>query len=160
MTPLTTGEPMGLSNYGSFAMNAMRMEKMFMGAGELTNECFLPEVNVMRFVNMDKEFKGKAATQQAIDAGRRFSCAYLEIDTDGVVDGHGGEAVLVDGNTVGSTSSVAYGPTSEKVLAFLIKPEHHEIGKEVEVVIAGEPRPARILGEPVYDPANSKPRDK
>ena len=157
----TTGEPMGLTNYGSFAMNAMRMEKMFMGAGELTNECFLPEVNVMRFVNMDKEFKGKAATQQAIDAGKRFSCAYLEIDTDGVVDGHGGEAVLVDGNTVGSTSSVAYGPTSEKVLAFaFIKPEHHEIGKEVEVVIAGEPRPARILGEPVYDPANSKPRDK
>ena len=156
-----TGEPMGLTNYGSFAMNAMRMEKMFMGAGELTNECFLPEVNVMRFVNMDKEFKGKAATQAAMDAGKRFSCAYLEIDTDGVVDGHGGEAVLVDGNTVGSTSSVAYGPTSDKVLAFaFIKPEHHEAGKEVEVLIAGEPRPARILGSPVYDPANNKPRDK
>ena len=28
----------GAVNYGSFAMNVMRMEKMFKGAGELTNE--------------------------------------------------------------------------------------------------------------------------
>ena len=153
------GQPLGLANYGSFAMNSMRMEKMFMGAGELTNECFLPEVNVMRFVKMDKDFVGKAATQACLDNGQRFSCAYLEIDSDGDWDGHGGEAVLVDGQTVGSTSSVAYGFTAQKILAFaFIKPQHHVEGKEVEVVVAGQPRPARILGQPVYDPENALPR--
>ncbi|MEM1160819.1 MAG: FAD-dependent oxidoreductase, partial [Pseudomonadota bacterium] len=43
------GEPHGLADYGSFAMNAMRMEKAFKGAGELTNEVTLPEADVMRF---------------------------------------------------------------------------------------------------------------
>ena len=40
----------GITDYGSFAMNAMRLEKAFKGAGELTNEATLPEADVMRFV--------------------------------------------------------------------------------------------------------------
>ena len=45
----------------------MRMEKMFKGAGELTNEVTLPEADVMRFVKMDKpEFAGKAATEASL----------------------------------------------------------------------------------------------
>ena len=59
------GEAHGIADYGSFAMNAMRMEKGFKGAGELTNEVTLPEADVMRFVKMDKDFVGKAA-----DAGQ------------------------------------------------------------------------------------------
>ena len=46
----------GLTNYGSFAMNALRMEKGFKGAGELTNEVTLPEAGVMRFVDPNKAF--------------------------------------------------------------------------------------------------------
>jgi dimethylglycine dehydrogenase len=45
----------------AFAMNAMRMEKGFKGAGELTNEVTLPEADVMRFVKTDKDYLGKAA---------------------------------------------------------------------------------------------------
>jgi dimethylglycine dehydrogenase len=54
------GEKHGLTDYGSFTMNALRMEKGFKGAGELTNEVTLPEADVMRFVKMDKDFFGKA----------------------------------------------------------------------------------------------------
>jgi dimethylglycine dehydrogenase len=36
------GEAHGIADYGSFAMNALRMEKGFKGAGELTNEVTLP----------------------------------------------------------------------------------------------------------------------
>ena len=53
------GEAYNIMDYGSFAMNSMRMEKMFKGAGELTNEVTLPEADVMRFVNLDKNFTGK-----------------------------------------------------------------------------------------------------
>ncbi|MEQ8666748.1 MAG: FAD-dependent oxidoreductase [Rhodospirillales bacterium] len=156
----STGETYGIADYGSFAMNAMRMEKMFKGAGELTNEVTLPEADVMRFVKMDKgDFVGKAPTQASIDGDLPWVCAYLEIEPDGIIDGHGGEAVLLNGEVVGSTSSVAYGHSVGKILAFAyIKPKAAAVGTDLEVVIAGEPRAARVLGEPAYDPENLLPR--
>jgi dimethylglycine dehydrogenase len=66
---------------------------------------------------------------------------------------------LLNGQLVGSTASVAYGHTVDKILAFAyIKPHANIAGTEVEVVIAGRKRAGRILGAPVYDPENVKPR--
>jgi dimethylglycine dehydrogenase len=154
------GEPHGIMDYGSFAMNIMRMEKGFKGAGELTNEVTLPEADVMRFVKLGKgDFKGRDATIASMDAPLPWTCAYLAFDADGEMDGHGGEAVLMDGNVVGSTSSVAYGHTVGKVLAFgYIKPEAATPGQNLEVVVMGQPRPAVVLGEPAYDPLSERPR--
>ena len=158
------GTAHGIANYGSFAMNAMRMEKGFKGAGELTNEVTLPEADVMRFVNLDSgEFIGRNATlasQQAADAGNLpWICTYLAIDGDGISDGHGGEAVLQDGVVVGATSSVAYGHSVGKGLAFAyLKPQAATPGTALEVVIMNSPRPAVVLGEPAYDPQNIRPR--
>ncbi|MGI9506505.1 MAG: aminomethyltransferase family protein [Geminicoccaceae bacterium] len=57
------GEPHGIADYGSFAMDVMRLEKGFKGAGELTNEVTLAEADVMRFVKPDKgDFIGCEAT--------------------------------------------------------------------------------------------------
>ncbi|MEX0310804.1 MAG: FAD-dependent oxidoreductase, partial [Tateyamaria sp.] len=56
------GAPLGLRDYGSFAMNAMRMEKGFKGAGELTNEVTLVEADVLRFARTDKTFLGSDKT--------------------------------------------------------------------------------------------------
>ncbi|MEM9129594.1 MAG: FAD-dependent oxidoreductase, partial [Pseudomonadota bacterium] len=122
-----SGERFGIENYGSFAMNAMRMEKGFPGAGELTNEVTLPEANVMRFVKTDKDYLGLEQTKASIaqmEAGNsQWICAYLEIDPNGVHDGHGGEAVRLNGEVVGSTASVTYGHSVGKILAFAyIKP--------------------------------------
>ncbi len=155
-----SGLPFGIADYGSFAMNVMRMEKGFKGAGELTNEVTLPEADVMRFVKLDKTtFVGKGATQQSVDGNLPWICAYLSIDADGDSDGHGGEAVLQDGKRVGATSSIAYGHTVGTILAFAyIKPEAATAGTELEVVIMGKPRKARILGAPLYDPQNQRPR--
>jgi len=154
------GAPHGIENYGSFAMNAMRMEKMFKGAGELTNEVTLPEADVMRFVKLDKpDFVGKAATAAALEKPLPWTCAYLEIEADGSADGQGGEAVLKDGERIGSTSSVAWGHSVQKILAFAyIRPAHATPGTALEVMIMGELRPASVLGEAVYDPANERPR--
>ncbi len=156
----SSGEPFGIADYGSFAMNAMRMEKAFKGAGELTNEVTLPEADVMRFVKMDKgDFLGREATGANLDGERPSVCAYLEIEPDGDVDGHGGEAVLMDGALVGSTSSVAFGHSTGKILAFAyVRPDATEPGTALEVVIMGTPRPARILAEPAYDPQSLLPR--
>ena len=157
------GEAHGITDYGSFAMNAMRMEKMFKGAGELTNEVTLPEADVMRFVRQDKDFVGKAATEasaQAKQAGDMpWTCAYLVIEPEGDKDGHGGEAVLLKGEVVGSTSSVAFGPTVGKILAFAyIRPAAATPGQALEVVIQGKPRKAVVADRPLYDPDSLLPR--
>ena len=150
----------GAVNYGSFAMNVMRMEKMFKGAGELTNEVTLPEADVMRFVKMDKEgWLGREATLAALDKPLRYVCKYLVIEADGKSDGNGGEAVLMDGKTVGSVSSIVHSPTFDKVLAFaFIKPEAANEGQELEVVIMNHPRKAVVRDAPLYDPMSELPR--
>jgi dimethylglycine dehydrogenase len=150
------GEAHEIVNYGSFAMNVMRMEKGFKGAGELTNEVTLAEADVLRFARADKDYLGRDKT---LNTDLPWVCAYLEIEPDGEIDGHGGEAVLLDGQVVGSTASVAYGPTVGKILAFAyIKPGAAVTGTALEVVIHGKLRTARVLGEPAYDPQSLRPR--
>ncbi|WP_424976666.1 FAD-dependent oxidoreductase [Dinoroseobacter sp. S124A] len=151
------GTPHGIADYGSFAMNAMRMEKGFKGAGELTNEVTLAETDVLRFARTDKDYLGRDKTLNRDTV--RWRCAYLEIDPDGQIDGHGGEAVLRDGRVVGATASVAYGPTVGKILAFAyLTPEAAAPGTALEVVIHGTPRAARVLDAPAYDPDSRLPR--
>ncbi len=155
------GEAHGIADYGSFAMNVMRLEKMYPGASELTNEVTLPEANVMRFVKTDKDdFVGKTETLASLDGPMPWVCAYLSIAPDGIIDGSGGEAVLKDGLVVGSTSSIAFGHSVGRIMAFAyVKPETAAPGTALDVVIAGVPRAAEVLDAPAYDPENARPRE-
>ena len=140
-------------------MNTMRMEKMFKGAGELTNEVTLPEADVMRFVKMDKDFIGKAQTQNSLNTENPWICAYLQIEPNGIEDGHGGEAVLLDNQVVGSTASITYGHSTGSILAFAyIKPVAATPGTKLRVVIAGTERETVVHATPAYDPDSILPR--
>ena len=142
------GAAYDMVDYGSFAMNVMRMEKGYPGAGELNNEVTLPEAAVMRFVKLDKgEFLGRDATVESASASSLpWICAYLRIEADGVYDGVGGEPVLCTGATVGSLSSIVYSPTVKSLLAFAyIKPMAASVGQKLEVMIAGDLRGAVVL---------------
>jgi len=152
------GAPLGMVDYGSFAMNAMRMEKGFKGAGELTNEVTLAEADVLRFARTDKDYIGK---EETLKPAERFVCISLAYDAEDGIYGHGGEAVLHAGQVVGSTASVAYGPTVGKVLAFaFVTPGAAAAGSELQVVVHGAPRTAKLLTEPPYDPQSLLPRGK
>ena len=157
----TSGQEHGIANYGSFAMNSLRMEKMFPGASELNNEVTLPEAAVMRFVKTDKgDFIGRDKTLNSMSDELPWVCAYLAIEADGHHDGHGGEAVLHDGVMVGATSSVAFGYTAGKIMGFAyIKLSAAAPGQALEVVIDSEPRAAVVLGEAAYDPMSERPRE-
>ena len=96
---------------------------------------------------------------KTLDPNLRWVCAYLEIEPDGVEDGHGGEPVMLNGRVVGSTASVAFGHTVGKILAFAyVQPAANAPGQAVDVVIAGKPRRGRILGAAVHDPQSLLPR--
>ncbi len=157
----SAGQAHGIAHYGSFAMNAMRMEKMFKGASELTNEVTLPEADVMRFVRLDKPggFIGVEATRQSAESKKRpWQCVQLEVGTHNA-DCLGGEAVVVNGERIGAVSSGAFGPSVNASLAFAyVTPGHAHPGSEVAVMVLGEPRQARVLGQPKYDPDSERPR--
>ena len=157
----SAGEKLGIAHYGSFAMNAMRMEKMFKGASELTNEVTLPEADMMRFARLDKPsgFVGREATLKSVKrTDRPWQCAYLEIDADDA-DCLGGEAILAGGERTGAVSSGAWGPSVSASLAFgYVRPEHAAPGTDLEVLVLGEPRPARVLAEARHDPGSLLPR--
>lgn len=155
----SAGQEHGIANFGSYALNAMRFEKGFKGASELTNEVTLPEADVMRFCKLDKDdFIGKAATQESADNTLSWICVFLEIDADDA-DAHASETVYMNGKRVGQISSGGYGFTTQKSLAFAyVNPGASAPGTELEVLILNERRPARVLDQPVYDPGNDKPR--
>ena len=59
----------------------------------------------------------------------------------------------------GTVSSIAFGHGVGKLLAFAyVRPDHAAPGRELDVVIMGAPRKARVLDRPAYDPENLLPR--
>ena len=153
------GQSHGLINYGSFAMNVMRMEKMYKGMHEFTNEITLREADVMRFVDRNKDFVGKAATIKSLLRKPPWKCAYLKIEPNGTEDGNGGETVYSDNRVVGTVSSIVYGHSVGSIAAFAyLKPEVAIPGTKLQVDIAGRLRNAEVVDQPLYDPQNLRPK--
>ena len=157
------GEPDGIADFGSHALNSLRLEKGFKGSSELTNEVTLPEADVMRFCRPDKGgFIGREATlesmKKARDGALPWVCVQVEVEA-GDADAHASETVYHRGGHVGQVSSGGFGFACGKSLAFCyVHPRAAAPGTGLEILVLGEPRRAVVLGEPVYDPANRRPR--
>lgn len=158
------GAPHGIANFGSYALNSMRLEKGYKGAGELTNEVTLPEADVMRFVKVDKDggFRGLEKTLESVakaeKGGLPWVCVQLEVQCDDR-EPHSSETIFHNGEPVGQVSSGGRGFYTGKALAFAyVKPSAAKPGTALEVMVLGDRFPATVLAEPVFDPANEKPR--
>ncbi len=158
-TVMAAGREFGIVNFGSYALNAMRLEKEFHASSELTNEVTLPEAGVTRFLNLDKGvFIGREATVQSANSPHKWTCVCLDVEADDA-DCWGGETVIWNGGVTGFVSSGGYGHRVNKSLAFAyVNPECSDAGTELRVEILGERRRANILDGPAYDPANERPR--
>ena len=90
-------------------MNSLRMEKAYRAWGlELTNEVTMIEGAMERFIDLAKDFVGKAGTLKSKEDGPRIQLVYLEVAaTD--PDCRGNEPVYHDGRLVGITTGGAYG---------------------------------------------------
>ncbi|MDP9064388.1 MAG: FAD-dependent oxidoreductase [Pseudomonadota bacterium] len=154
----TSGEAVGIANYGLYAVNGMRIEKAYKAwSTELTNELNMFEADMSRFIDLNKgDFVGKAAT--IAQAPRDLKIVYLEVDASDA-DARGGEPVLHDGACVGVVTSGAYGHRVRKSLAFACVPVRFAApGRIVELLIQGEKRPAMVLEQAAFDPTNSRMR--
>lgn len=154
------GEPHGIADVGSYAVNALRLEKAYKGWGtELTNEITMIEADLERFVKFDKDdFMGKAATLQRKQDGATLMCVYCEVDASDS-DAHGGEPVLDGDKVIGVTTSGGYGYATGKSLMFAyVDPAYAEPGTTFTVDLLADARTATVLADPVWDPAAERSR--
>jgi dimethylglycine dehydrogenase len=109
------------------------------------------------FVAFDKgDFIGRDALLRQRDEGVRRTLACLTVETDDA-DPHGNEPVRADGTPIGYVSAGGYGHVVEQSIALGYLPvEHAAPGAELTVDIHGEGRPAVVVEQPLYDPANER----
>jgi dimethylglycine dehydrogenase len=140
-------------------MNSLRMEKAYRSWGaELTNEVTMIEAGMERFVDFGKDFIGKPATLESQRAGPRTLLSYLEVDAADA-DCLGNEPVYCEDRLVGITTGGAYGFAVRKSLAFAyIDPLTARASRELQIMIRGEKRAARVIPQPAWDPDNERLR--
>ena len=160
-TLAAAGEQFGLTHFGMYAIEAMRMEKGYgHWKGDFITEFNPVEARLERFVDLKKEFPGKAGLQSQIERGNRKKRIMLELDcTD--APAQPGEGVFLDGRPIGSITSAAWGYRTQKNLAMAyVAPELSEAGTELEVLLFGEPVSAVVRDLCQYDPENLIPRGR
>jgi len=153
------GEPLGIADFGLYAMNSLRMEKAYPGWGvELTNEVTPVEAGTERFVKLEHAFTGRDAVVAARERGATTHLVYLEVGTTDS-DVAGGEPVFADGRAIGVTTSGGYGHVTGKGLAFAYVDHGFEpAGTALEVELIGVRLPATVLAEAAWDPENRRLR--
>ena len=146
------GANLGYRWYGARALMSMRLEK---GWGVWTLD-FRPDFNAVEsgmdaFINWNKDFVGKEATQTFRDQGVARKLVTLTIDVDGI-DVSNDEAILADGMTVGYVSSGGYAHHVGRSMAMgYVGIDHAKAGTKLQVEILGELYDAEVLGAPIYD---------
>ena len=152
------GADLGYRWYGNRALMSLRLEKGW-GAWGLE---FRPDFNAVEsgmdvFINWNKDFVGKAATEDFRAQGVERRLMTLSIDTP--IDVTLDEAVLVGGEAVGyiTSGSFAHHVGQSMAMAYVATP-HADAGGKVQVEILGEMRDAEIMGAPVYDPNGGRMR--
>lgn len=149
---MNAGQEEGIDNFGTYAMNALRLEKGFRAWGSEMNCDTNPlEAGLDHFVKLNKpaDFIGKQALKQIKAAGlkRRLVCLTLAADD---VDPEGNESVWHKGKVIGNTTSGCYSYNIQKSLAFAYVPlELSKVGQQVEVELLGKSYPATIIQEPL-----------
>ncbi len=155
------GQRHGLVAAGRSAFGSLRLEKGYRSWGtDMTTEHDPFEAGLGFAVRMDKgDFVGREALERRQAAGQpeRRLVALVIGDREAVVMGK--EPVEVDGRTVGYVTSAAYGYSVEAPIAYAWVPAGvAEPGRPVTIRYFGEPVPATVAADPLFDPTMSRLR--
>ena len=154
---MDAGKEFEITNFGLYAVNAMRLEKGYKAWGsELTTEITTVEAGLDRFVKLDKEFIGKEVVLKRMESGGEIRLVYVSVDAADA-DVAGNEPVYDGDRVIGITTSGAYGHRVGESIAFVyVEPEYAEPGSSFDIAILGERRRATVQAEPLYDPKNER----
>ena len=154
---VAAGAKYDLGHVGMRAMDSMRLEKSYRLWGtDLNAENTVLEAGMDRFVRLNKgDFTGRDALVAQQQAGVPNRFCTLEIEAEDA-DSFGNEPVFMEGEVVGRGTAGGYGHFVRKSLMLgYVRSDRAEVGRECQVRILGEMRPARIVAESPYDPDNA-----
>jgi dimethylglycine dehydrogenase len=151
------GTSQGLRDFGTYAVNSLRMEKAYKAwGGELTTEITPVEADLLRFVDFSKSFTGREATLARKLQSTAMQLVYLSLDSP-ETDCLGNEPVFDGEKMIGVTTGGAYGHTVSQSLAFAyVPPDYAAPGTRFEIPLLGARRSATVIPEAVYDPNNDR----
>jgi dimethylglycine dehydrogenase len=151
---MVAGEKHGLKLVGARAQNWLRQEKSYRAFGtELGRDATPLEAGLDRFVDMDKDFHGKA---RMVETGLRSMCVTLLIDGPGDADPWGREALYSGDTRVGRLTSGGYSVHFGKSIGMgYVKPEHAAPGTKLKVRMFDRLWDAEVTEDSPYDPQNA-----
>jgi dimethylglycine dehydrogenase len=157
---LAAGTPLGMRPIGMRAQDSLRLEKGYgVWSLEFSTSCTPAMAGLERFVAADKgDFIGRTAFLAAQAAGPAMKLVLLQVDSPDA-DATGYEPVHLGDHRIGYVTSGAYGHHVQQSLALAyVDTAWCESNEPLSVTILGQPRPARILRAPPYDPTGAKLR--
>ncbi len=153
------GEPLGMVDFGLLATESMRLEKNYRAwKHDLHTEYTVLEAGLDRFVDLDKDFRGRAAIVAQRERGDRRRFVALEVDND-EASAHTGDPVWAGDDLIGVVTSGGYGHNMNINIAMgYVDPEHAAVGTELAVDVIGLRSAAVVRAEPMFDPEHERPR--
>lgn len=155
------GEALGLTDFGMYAMDSLRLDKGYRGWKSDLGTEYTPLMSSLdRFVAFDKPaFIGREALIAEREAGPRERLVPLTLDQPGDADAPFCAPVHLNGSRVGLVTSGAWSYTLEKSLALAyVRADLAIPGTTLEVEILGERCPATVGREPLFDHNNTRLR--
>ena len=155
------GARYGISDYGLYAMDSLRLEKCYRAwKGDLTTEYTPFMASLDRFVKLDKPggFIGQEALRREAASGPRERFVPLIVAAE-EADAPAVSIVYQDKQSVGLVTSGGFGYRLNQSIALAyVRTDLATEGTELEVEIIGTRRRAVVGREPLYDPQNLRLR--
>ena len=159
------GSDLGLRDFGSYALDAMRIEKAYHGWGSEFGVEYTPfEAGLERFVDLDKpDFVGREAALAAADGPQGWSYGIWTVDLGGLdgapADPAPSAPIRINGRPVGFVTSASMGfRTGRRVCLGYVEGPFAATATGFTVTVLGTDCPAQRHARAVYDPSNERPR--
>jgi dimethylglycine dehydrogenase len=157
----TSGESLGLADFGLYAMDSLRLEKGYRSwKADLTTEYTPFMASLDRFVRLDKPsgFIGQEALRREATTGPKERFVPLVVDADDA--DAAAVSIVFDGEAqVGLVTSGGFGYRLNRSIALAyVRSDLAVPGRELQVEILGVRRRAVVASEPLYDPDNARLR--
>ena len=155
---VAAGQELGLADFGSYALNAMRLEKGYHGWGsDFGTEYTMFDAGLEKFVAFDKpEFVGREAVIDQRNVPAEWVFVAFEVDSADA-DPLPSDPILMNGEPAGYVTSGGTGFRIGKRLAMgYLRREFADCPGRFEVEIFGERCTAKRTSTPFYDPQNNR----
>ena len=154
---MAAGAKHGLKLVGARAQNWLRQEKSYRAFGtELGRDATPLEAGLDRFVDLNKDFQGKAAM---LATGIRSKCVTVLIDGPSDADPWGKEALVVDGVKIGRLTSGGWSVGFGKQIGMgYVRADLAEVGTKMQVRMQRQLWDVVVVEDSPFDPSNARIR--